>query len=99
MKREHTPPHKMDEDWSDDMITWSSRRYYIFLKNLRSILRKQPEHVKKYLKQRPWLHQPKEQKNDALALIEKILTEKYPHTPRALQLKHALTQKATGPFQ
>lgn len=81
MELKHTPPDKMDEDWSDDMIMWSSRRYYMFLKNLRSILLKQPEHVKTYLKERPWLHRPKQKMNGALALTERILAEKYPHAP------------------
>jgi hypothetical protein len=92
MELKHTPPDKMDEDWSDDMIMWRSRRYYMFLKNLRNILLKQPEHVKIYLKERPWLRRPKEKRNDALVLIERVLAEKYPHTPGELELKHALTQ-------
>ncbi len=89
----HTPRDKTDEDWSDDMIMWRSRRYYMFLKNLRSILLKQPEHVKIYLKERPWLRRPKEKRNSALVLIERVLAEKYPHAPGRLELKHALTQK------
>jgi HxlR-like helix-turn-helix len=74
MELKQTPPVKTDEDWSDDMITWRSRRYYMFLKNLRTILLKQPEHVRIYLKERPWL---KEKRNDALVLIERILAEKH----------------------
>jgi hypothetical protein len=94
MELKHTPPDKINEDWSDDMITWSSRRYYMFLKNLRGILLKQPEHVKTYLKEGPWLRRTEEKSNSALVLIERILAEKYPHTPGALELTHALTQKA-----
>ncbi|MGA2971714.1 MAG: winged helix-turn-helix transcriptional regulator [Candidatus Bathyarchaeia archaeon] len=93
MELKHVTREKMNEDWSDDMIMWRSRRYYMFLKNLRSILLKQPEHVKTYLKERPWLRRPKEKNNSNLALIEKVLAEKYPHTPGGLELKHALTQK------
>lgn len=93
MGLKHTPSDKMDEDWSDDMIMWRSRRYYMFLRNLRSILLKQPEHVKIYLKERPWLRRPKEKKNSDLVLVERVLTEKYPHMPGGLELKHALTQK------
>ena len=89
----HTTSHKMDEDWSDDMIMWRSRRYNMFLRNLRSILLKQPEHVNIYLRERPWLGRPKEKRNSALSLIERILAEKYPHAPGGLELKHALTQK------
>jgi hypothetical protein len=89
----HTPSHKMDEDWSDDMIMWRSRRYYMFLRNLRNILLKQPEHVKIYLRERPWLGRPKEKRNNALLLIERVLSEKYPHAPGGLELKQALTQK------
>ncbi len=74
------------------MIMWRSRRYYMSLKNLRSILLKQPEHVKTYLKERPWLRRPKENRNTALILIERILAEAYPHAPGTLELKHALSQ-------
>ncbi len=88
-----TPRDKINEDWSDDMIMWRSRRYNMFLRNLRSILLKQPEHVKIYLKERPWLRRPKEKRNSALLLIERVLAEKYPHAPGGLELKHALTQK------
>ncbi len=89
---EHTPREKIDEDWSDDMIMWRSRRYYMFLKNLRSLLLKQPELVKIYLKERPWLRRPKENSNTALILIERILAETYPHAPGTLELKHVLIQ-------
>ncbi len=88
-----TPRDKINEDWSNDMIMWRSRRYYMFLRSLRSILLKQPEHVKIYLKERPWLRRPKEKRNSALSLIERVLAEKYPHAPGGLELKHALTQK------
>ncbi len=93
MELKHAPRDKINEDWSDDMIMWRSRRYNMFLKNLRSILLKQPEHVKTYLKERPWLRRPKEKRNSALLLIERVLAEKYPHAPGGLELKHALTQK------
>ncbi len=93
MELKHTPHDKIDEDWSDDMIMWRSRRYYMFLRNLRSILLKQPEHVKIYLKERPWLRRPKEKRNSALLLIARVLAEKYPHAPGGLELKYALTQK------
>ncbi len=91
MEFTHTPREKINEDWSDDMIMWRSRRYYMFLKNVRSILLKQPELVKIYLKERPWLRQPKEN-NSALVLIERILAERHPHAPGAVELKHALSQ-------
>ncbi len=93
MELKHVTRDKMDEDWSDDMIMWRSRRYNMFLRNLRSILLKQPEDVKIYLKERPWLRRPKEKRNSALLLIERVLAEKYPHAPGGLELKHALTQK------
>jgi hypothetical protein len=92
MKLKDVTLEKINEDWSDDMITWSSRRYYMFLKNLRSILLKQPERVKIYLKERPWLRRPKEKRNGNLVLIERVL-EKYTHVPSGLELKHAPTQK------
>jgi len=92
MELTHTPHEKINEDWSDDMITWRSRRYYMFLKNLRSLLLKEPEHVKIYLKERPWLRRPKENRNSAILHIERILAEKYPHAPGGLELKHALRQ-------
>jgi hypothetical protein len=93
MGLKHTPSDKKDEDWSDDMIMWRSRRYYMFLKNLRSMLLKQPEHVEAYLRERPWPRWPKENENDALILIGRILAEKYPHAPGGLELKHTLIQK------
>jgi hypothetical protein len=93
MELNHVTREKINEDWSDDMIMWRSRRYYMFLKNLRSILLKQPEHVKTYLKVGPWLRRPKEKRTSALELIDRILAEKYPHAPGGLELKHALTQK------
>jgi hypothetical protein len=91
MELKHTPREKIYEDWSDDMITWRSRRYYMFLKNLRSILLKDSEHVKMYLKERPWLRRPKENRNSAIT--ERVLAEKYPHVPGGLELKHALRQE------
>ncbi len=92
MELKHTPREKIDEDWSDDMIMWRSRRYYMFLKNLRSLLLKQPEHVKTYLGERPWLRRPQENRITALILIERILADTYPHAPGAVELKHALSQ-------
>ncbi|MGA2462714.1 MAG: winged helix-turn-helix transcriptional regulator [Candidatus Bathyarchaeia archaeon] len=93
MELKHVTREKINEDWSDDMIMWRSRRYYMFLRNLRSILLKQPEYVKIYLKETPWLRRSKEKKNSDLVLIERVLAEKYPHAPGGLELKHALTQK------
>ncbi len=90
MELTHAPHEKINEDWSDDMITWRSRRYYMFLKNLRAILLKQPEHVKVYLKERPWLRRSKESVNGPIVLIERILAEKYPHEAAGLELKHVL---------
>jgi hypothetical protein len=78
MKLKDVTVEKISEDWSDDMITWSTRRYYMFLKNLRNILLKQPEHVKIYLKERPWLRRAK---------------ERYPNTRGEIELKHSLTQE------
>ena len=48
-----TKPSK--EDWSDSMISFSSRRYRMFLKALRDILEKYPEHVQAYLHDKPWI--------------------------------------------
>lgn len=90
----HISREKIEEDWSDDMITWSSRRYYMFLKNLRSMLQKQPEHVEAYLKERPWLRWPKENRNSTL--IERIIGEKYPHASGGLDLKRALSDRGTS---
>ena len=92
MELTHIAHEKINEDWSDDMITWRSRRYYMFLKNLRSILLNQPEHLKTYLKERPWLPCLKEDRNNDVTLIERVLVEKHPHAPGGLELKHALRQ-------
>lgn len=93
MEFRHASREKIDEDWSDDMITWRSRRYYMFLKNLRSILLKDPEHVKTYLQERPWLRRPKGSGNNTVILIKRILAENYPHLPGGLELKHALSRE------
>ena len=92
MEFKHTSLDKINEDWSDDMITWRSRRYYMFLKNLRDLLLKEPEHVKAYLKERPWLSHPNENAKTH-TIVERILVEKYPHEPGGLELKHALRQE------
>ena len=89
----HAPRERVDEDWSDDMITWHSRRYYMFLKNLRDLLLKEPESVKTYLRKRPWSPRPKENGTNDLKIVARILDEKHPHMPNALELKHALKQK------
>lgn len=47
-----TKPSK--EDWSDSMISFSSRRYRMFLKALRDVLEKYPEHVEAYLRENRW---------------------------------------------
>ena len=91
MNLKHTPSGKINEDWSDDMIMWRSRRYYMFLKNLRSILAKRPDHVRTYLKERPWLRWSGENRNSDLMLVERVVAEKYPDIE--LELRRALSQE------
>jgi len=90
----------VNEDWSDDMISFRSRRYYMFLRNLRTILDKYPEHVIAYLTRKPWLACPKDEKKEPdsedlqgkvthhdLQTVQQILQHKYPKETLGLQLE------------
>jgi hypothetical protein len=79
------PRKTSDEDWSGTMIRWRARRYDLFLRNLRTYLLRHPEHLKAYLRKKPWLHWPADDKEHDLQVLRQILSEKYPQERLALE--------------
>lgn len=78
--------HKaVDEDWSDDMISWRSRQYHMFLRNLRKRLLRHPKHLQIYLREKPWLDRPIDDENRDLQLVERVLQDKYPNERLVLE--------------
>jgi hypothetical protein len=73
------------EDWSDGMISWRSRRYRMFLKALRGILEKYPQHVRAYLlrpyqkpsieeSEKPWMRE-EDRRHGRLDILRRVLEE------------------------
>ena len=73
------------QDWSDDIIGWRSRRYRMFLKALRGILEKYPQHVRAYLlrpyqkpsieeSEKAWMRE-EERRHGRLDILRQVLEE------------------------
>lgn len=85
---------KDTEDWSEEIIAWHSRRYYMFLKNLRRFLDEHPKHLERYLTIKPWLKSDREPSRTTVSefkrecgIIRRILAEKYPEILARVDLR------------
>jgi hypothetical protein len=63
------------QDWSDDIMSWRSRRYWMFLKALRGILEKYPQHVRAYLLRRHQKPSIEEPRHGRLDILRQVLEE------------------------